>query len=287
MILQAQAPRFETLFTGHYRESERYRVWRPHGTGDDLLIYTVAGGGRFIYPGGLHLTRPGELTLLRAGTPHDYGTDTQPNPPDNPDTAPEPEKPHWELLWGHFRPRAHWEVWLKWPQIAPGLLSLYPADPGCQRRIETALHQMHQLTTGGMAHREQWAMNALEQVWLEGLTPEFEARLDERVARAVSYLRAHLGEALVLSHLAEHCHLSVSRLGHLFTGQVGQSPLSFLEGERLARAAQLLALTSRNFSSIALEVGYPDPLYFSKRFRARMGRSPRQYRQDTLEGKGL
>jgi AraC family transcriptional regulator of arabinose operon len=99
----------------------------------------------------------------------------------------------------------------------------------------------------------------------------------------VRHLRAHLNEPPSLPKLAALSHLSVSRFAHLFREQVGLSPLAFLERERLNRAAQLLTLTSRPVARVALEVGYEDALYFSRRFRARYGVGPRQYRQDSLQ----
>jgi AraC family transcriptional regulator, arabinose operon regulatory protein len=73
----------------------------------------------------------------------------------------------------------------------------------------------------------------------------------------------------------------------VFTAQVGQSPLAFLESERMNRAVQLLRLTSLTVARIAESLGYADALYFSKRFRLRFGSSPRQYRAEALEGKGV
>ncbi len=272
MLNESSAPVINHLLTGHFNEGADYHTQRSRGTADDLLIYTVGGAGRFGFAGGDHATEPGELTLLRTGTPHHYETQA--------------EIGHWELLWAHFRPRTHWLDWLlAWPQIAPGVQSLVVPKPQ-RARLESALRSMHALATSGQPDREQWAMNALERVWLECLPLIQRNVYDERVARAVSLIRARLNEPLLLSDLAEDCHLSVSRLTHLFTAQVGQSPLAFLETERMRRAEQLLLLTSLTVSRIAQSLGYEDALYFSKRFRLRLGRSPRQYRADALEGMG-
>ena len=265
---ESLAPHLEVLLTGHFFEGVGYQTWRAQGTRDDLLIYTLSGGGRFGYAGGVHRSSPGELVLLRSGTPHDYAT--------------KKAEGHWELLWTHFRPRAHWNVWMNWPQLAPGLLHLQLESPQ-REQVEHSLLDMHHSATGGSPHREQWAMNALERVWLACLPPGFEPGLDGRVVRALEYVRSHLAEGFALSALAEYCYLSVSRLSHLFVQQMGQSPIVYLEGERCARAAGLLSLTSLSVSSIALEVGYEDPLYFSRRFRARMGVGPRQFREGMLE----
>jgi AraC family transcriptional regulator of arabinose operon len=65
----------------------------------------------------------------------------------------------------------------------------------------------------------------------------------------------------------------------LFREQVGQTPQQWVERERMARAMQLLALSSRTIANIAAEVGYDNPFYFSLRFKQHTGRSPRDWRQ--------
>ena len=46
-----------------------------------------------------------------------------------------------------------------------------------------------------------------------------------------------------------------------------------------ARAKQRLERTSDSVQQIALEIGFDDPLYFSRRFKHRVGVSPREYRE--------
>jgi AraC family transcriptional regulator of arabinose operon len=166
---------------------------------------------------------------------------------------------------------------MRLPVLAPGLHSLVVPEPACTR-LEAALRRAHALATGGGPDREQWAMNALEHVWLECLPFTQRDPMDGRVVRAIGFIRGRLDQPLNLNALAEHCNLSVSRLTHLFTAQVGESPLAFLERERMQRAAQLLRLTSLTVTRIAQSLGYADALYFSKRFRVRHGVSPRHYR---------
>ena len=61
------------LITGHFRETSGYRAYRQNGVEDWLLIYTVSGRGRFGYGAGEIIVHPGDWTLLRPGTMHDYG----------------------------------------------------------------------------------------------------------------------------------------------------------------------------------------------------------------------
>ncbi|MBQ6680057.1 MAG: helix-turn-helix transcriptional regulator [Lachnospiraceae bacterium] len=77
--------------------------------------------------------------------------------------------------------------------------------------------------------------------------------------------------------------LSVSRFNHLFREQVGESPLRYYIGIRMANAAHLLKYTNYPIGRVASSVGYEDPLYFARVFRKWAGCSPRAYRREQEE----
>jgi AraC family transcriptional regulator of arabinose operon len=271
-------PEVAQLVTGHFQEVAGYAAWRARGTDDWLLIATVDGAGRFGHAGGEFTTAPGDLTLLSPGTRHDYGT--------------APGAGRWELLWTHFRPRPDWAPWLRWPEAAPGLMRLRPADSDARRAVFDRFREAHALATGAapsaLRLRETFAMNALEAVllWCDTQNPRSApARLDPRVAQATEFLARRLAEPIGLADLAAACGLSVSRLAHLFRAQVGLTPQQFLEAQRLGRARQLLELTPRPVAAIAAEVGYENPFYFTLRFKRATGLSPRDYRKKHGGGK--
>lgn len=254
------------LGTGHFVEAPGYAAWRPHGTADHLLILTLAGSGRFGHEGGTLVAGPGDIVLLRPGTPHDYHAGGAAG---------------WELLWTHFVPLPHWLEWLAaWPHAAPGVGHL--TLEGARGPVETALRTMHHFATGtALPRREQFALNALETalLWCDNANPRAgRDRLDERVARAMELLLARLNETIPMPTLADHVGLSGSRLAHLFRQHTGQTPQQFVERERIARAKQLLSLTTRPVAAIARAVGFDNPFYFSLRFKRATGLSPRDWR---------
>ena len=55
--------------------------------------------------------------------------------------------------------------------------------------------------------------------------------------------------------------------------------LVYQTGLRVARARFLLDTTTLTVAEVAAELGYSDPLYFSRLFRRAQGQSPRDYRQ--------
>ena len=54
--------------------------------------------------------------------------------------------------------------------------------------------------------------------------------------------------------------------------------LEYQTRQRMGLARELLDWTHRTISSIALQVGYPDPLYFSRQFRRIHAMSPSEFR---------
>ncbi|HLK59834.1 MAG TPA: helix-turn-helix domain-containing protein [Chthonomonadaceae bacterium] len=255
------------LVTGHYREGKGYATWRVQGTGDWLLIYTLAGRGRFGHAEGQAVVGPGDMTMLRPGTRHDYGVEAR--------------RQQWELLWAHFHPRPHWHEWLDWPEEAPGLMRLALPAGDSRDRIVARFFDAHHLAAGARRHGEALAMNALEEtlLWCDTLNPRSEqARIDPRIRQIMDHLCLHLGEKHTLETLAEIGGLSVSRMAHLFRKQVGRTPMQFLEWQRLERARQLLELTPRPIQVIAAESGFDNPFYFTLRFKRLTGLSPRAYR---------
>ncbi len=271
---QTPMPTLVQVVTGHFRQGKGYTNWREQGTNDWLLILTREGRGRFGYQGGEYIAQKGDITLLKPHTLHDYGV--------------EPSLQYWELVWAHFHPRPHWHTLLDWTEIAPGLLNLSLQDTALLCKVEQAFFRADSLARGAMRRREEFAMNALEEVllWCDTVNPRSEqAHLDGRVQEAMDYMCQHLSHAMSLDYLAQVCNLSVSRLAHLFREQVGVTPLQFLEQQRLDRAAQLLELTSRPIQDVAEEVGFDNPFYFSLRFKKHVGQAPRDYRKLRQEGK--
>jgi AraC family transcriptional regulator of arabinose operon len=81
--------------------------------------------------------------------------------------------------------------------------------------------------------------------------------------------------------------LSPSRLSHLFKAETGISVQRYLETARMRHAAELLRRTSFSIKQIAAAVGFPDPLYFSQRFRVFTEASPTDYREKAASLNGL
>src|SRR5262249_39814281 len=154
-------------------------------------------------------------------------------------------------------------------------------DPAIRVRVLERMKAMHRHARGALSSRGDFALNALEEVLLLADTqnPLRKSRLDERMRAVVDFICRNLAEKISLDTLAEVSGLPVSRMAHLFRAQVGSTPQRFLEQQRLDRAMQLLAYTPHSIKTIAYELGFDNPFYFTLRFKRHTGMSPREYRR--------
>jgi AraC-like DNA-binding protein/mannose-6-phosphate isomerase-like protein (cupin superfamily) len=79
--------------------------------------------------------------------------------------------------------------------------------------------------------------------------------------------------------LAAAARVSSSHLQHQFAAQLGVSPLGWLAQYRAEQMAVRLAATTRPVAEIGRAVGWADPNYAARKFRAAYGMSPTSYRR--------
>ena len=81
-----------------------------------------------------------------------------------------------------------------------------------------------------------------------------------------------------MASLAAATGVSRAALARRFTGLVGEPPMAFLTGWRLALAADLLRDPDATVQSVARQVGYASPFALSTAFKRARGVSPREHR---------
>lgn len=82
-----------------------------------------------------------------------------------------------------------------------------------------------------------------------------------------------------ISEYARLCSMSPGRFSTAFKKATGKTPQKFIEDIRIAKAQELLRSSALSISQISANVGFHDPLYFSRVFKNAMGMSPTRYRQ--------
>ncbi|NEN05653.1 AraC family transcriptional regulator [Diaminobutyricibacter tongyongensis] len=100
----------------------------------------------------------------------------------------------------------------------------------------------------------------------------------DRVQIVQAFLRQHLDSQSTVKDLAKLANLSTSHFSVVFKAATGMGVVEYLKRLRNARARELLISSNLSISEISLVVGYNDPFYFSRQFRAINGTSPNQFR---------
>jgi len=96
----------------------------------------------------------------------------------------------------------------------------------------------------------------------------------------IEQIEQHPEAPLNLQDAARISGRSPSTVTRLFKKLTGQSFKQYQVAFRLQKAAEkMIGNPNRPISEIAVEVGFNDPLYFSRLFRKHMGRSPTAYRK--------
>ncbi len=88
----------------------------------------------------------------------------------------------------------------------------------------------------------------------------------------------HMSDGWSASDFANALSISTGHLSRLCRAATGLGAAAYIEQHQMQEACRLLAFTQLPVSEIGYRLGFIDPSYFSKRFRAVRGQTPTQYR---------
>jgi signal transduction histidine kinase/AraC-like DNA-binding protein/DNA-binding LacI/PurR family transcriptional regulator len=124
---------------------------------------------------------------------------------------------------------------------------------------------------------EDETANALHRI-LVG-TDTLPSQTSGLVKRTLLYLQQNYDSPLSRREMANAIGVSESHLSRIFRRELGITPWDYLNRYRIKLAKELLVQTDRSITSVALEVGFSDPAYFSRVFRRQVGLSPSAFRE--------
>jgi AraC family transcriptional regulator, arabinose operon regulatory protein len=263
-----------TLVAGasHYAPDAHAPTFRPNGLNNWVLNLTVEGRGRVNKGGHLFYVEEGDVLLFPPRISHDYSW--------------EDSQQRWVHLWIYFNPLPNWAPLLNWPAKGAGVLGFSILDGSSRDKIRHAMQKCLEMFQSPLKNRLQFCANSLEEalLWCDTQNPfATGSNRDERIQNAVAYMMQHFAESLNAEKIARQSNLSPSRFAHLFQENTGTPPLRYLESLRIWKAQELLIGTSKSIKEISLEIGFRDPLYFSKVFRRNLKISPRDFRKDSRD----
>lgn len=108
-----------------------------------------------------------------------------------------------------------------------------------------------------------------------------------QISNAVRFMSENLREEHTLESLSGIAQMSVSNFRFQFKMIMGTSPVDYLICLRLKQAVMLMEYTDLRISEIMLRAGFKDSSYFTRKFHAVFGRTPREFRKGIQTGEIL
>jgi AraC family transcriptional regulator, L-rhamnose operon transcriptional activator RhaR len=232
---------------------------------------------------GRHELGPGDVVLLRPGVWHGYETRHL----ELYNCCFSAELLHRELAWTREDPLLGYLLWTGPLSMERRGMLITTLDAGTLRDCEVHLDALDRLRFRPLGLHRSDIISHLTLV-LGHLARAVAADRDGLVAptgpthpavvQAMRLLDSQLTHHWTLRELADRLHLSPSYLLRLFKSSTGMPPMAYLARRRVETAAGLLLHTDQPVTQIGRSVGWPDPNYFARRFRAHFGQSATTYR---------
>lgn len=123
----------------------------------------------------------------------------------------------------------------------------------------------------------------LMAIWSRLLAAEekrkFRQKRHPALLRAMDDMEEHSAETVSISEIARRNGISQSHLNALFRRETGAGAEEYRTALRMKQARRLLLNRYYSIGEVGAMTGYPDPNYFSRKFRLYHGVSPRTYRE--------
>ena len=97
------------------------------------------------------------------------------------------------------------------------------------------------------------------------------------IEKMCAYIRKNITKNLTLSEISSECSVSTPYACRIFKKHTNMTIKEYINNTKLLYALELIQCTSMNISEISDYLGYCDVFYFSKLFKNKFGKSPKQF----------
>ncbi len=98
-----------------------------------------------------------------------------------------------------------------------------------------------------------------------------------RLAHVLQYIRSKLSDQLSVDELAAQACLSRAQFFRAFQREIGETPVQFINRERVEKAKKLMLHEGRSATQACFDCGFSSLNYFSRLFRQLEGKSPTKW----------
>lgn len=231
---------------------------------DNLILYCASGEGVLETTEWTGMISAGDVAVLPQGLGHAYSAAAD---------AP------WTLYWVHFQGASTgiFAQYLGYREgkpvmdagVSPTLIAAFTSLLGVRqtgystRAFINAANQLRHLFT---------------QMALEIRANAPTGRHNFNLSHIQGFMLEHMGQQLDLDTLAASASMSKYHFVKKYKSLTGYSPIRHFLNMKMEHACHLLDSSQLSIKAIAAELGYDDPLYFSRLFSRTLGQSPRTYR---------
>lgn len=262
---------YRILRAGHIRAGEQFHVRRQSVVGHEL-IFCLNGSGFIRVENRLYEVKKGCLAWLPVRWPHEhFPCETDP----------------WEILWLRID-GAKLNNIMQILEISQKPVFQFDQPENVTEIYHHIFSLMQTYTLVADAHCDVLCARLIFAL-LENRS--FEAAkspviMHRGLGQLIYQIHSHYSDEWDIEKFMHYCQVSKSQLFRLFQATFNQTPLKWLKNYRLSQARRLLVETQENIGRIAGQVGYKDPLHFSRDFHRAVGLSPTQFRlrEQQLEG---
>lgn len=103
---------------------------------------------------------------------------------------------------------------------------------------------------------------------------------DDRVKRAITYIRNHISDELCIDKVAETLCVSKNYFIRIFKKETGTTPANFIIQHKIEKAQLLLITNDLPVKQTSYLVGFEDFSYFNRVFKKITGMTPNEYRRE-------
>jgi AraC-like DNA-binding protein len=254
---------------GYFPDAHFHYFERRQGCAQLILILCVRGSGWVNIRENQYKIGPGQLVVLLPHEPHRY--------------AAEQEHP-WTIYWCHAAGEAAGQVghMLRGTDASP--VQQVADEARMVRLFEEILDELDR--GYGLNQLVPAALTLAHLLGLALVSRRIPPNAPDavlRVREAIEYMQQHQSGNISVPELAKLLNLSASHFSALFKKTTGFPPLDYFVRLKIRRSCELLDLTRLPVKQIAEDLGFSDPLYFSRVFHRIHGMSPTEYRQ-TIKG---